>query len=176
MRDLLGRELVCAVGMHGLHCKAAASWLRPAASIGQPREESYRVCRYGCCVSQERIKVSAIPKAPGVFFQPLSSCFAYPGSATSADSVNSKAIGVTNRIGRTTVLKPLAVWITANWKILKDMGLSDHLTCLLRKLYACQEATVRTGHGTINGSELGKKYIKAIYCHPVYLTYMQSRS
>ena len=64
--------------------------------------------------------------------------------------------------------------ITTNWKILQEMGLSDHLTCLLRKLYACQEATVRTGHGTINGSELGKKYIKAIYCHSAYLTYTQS--
>ena len=63
---------------------------------------------------------------------------------------------------------------TTNWKILKEMRISDYLTCLLRNLYACQEATVRTGHGTINGSELGKKYIKAIYCHPAYLTYMQS--
>ena len=39
-------------------------------------------------------------------------------------------------------------WITTNWKILKEMGIPDHLTCLLRKLYAGQEATVRTGHGT----------------------------
>ena len=44
--------------------------------------------------------------------------------------------------------KPLTVWITTNWKILKEMGLPDHLTCLLRNLYAGQEATVRTGHGT----------------------------
>ena len=44
--------------------------------------------------------------------------------------------------------KPLTVWITINWKILKEMGMSDHLTCLLRNLYAGQEATVRTGHGT----------------------------
>ena len=43
--------------------------------------------------------------------------------------------------------KPLTVWITLNWKILKDMGVPDHLTCLLRNLYAGQEATVRTGHG-----------------------------
>ena len=47
-----------------------------------------------------------------------------------------------------TTLKPLTVWITANWKILQEMGISDHLTCLLRNLYAAQEATVRTGHGT----------------------------
>ena len=47
-----------------------------------------------------------------------------------------------------TMLKPLTVWITMNWKILKEMGNPDHLTCLLRNLYAGQEATVRTGHGT----------------------------
>ena len=47
-----------------------------------------------------------------------------------------------------TMPKPLTVWITANWKILKQMGLPDHLTCVLRNLYAGQEATVRTGHGT----------------------------
>ena len=68
----------------------------------------------------------------------------------------------------------LTMWITTNCGKLKDIGLPDHLTCLLRNLYVCQEATVRTGHGTINGSELGKKYIKAIYCHPAYLTYTQS--
>ena len=47
-----------------------------------------------------------------------------------------------------TVPKPLTVWIIINWKILKEMGISDHLTCLLRNLYAGQEATVRTRHGT----------------------------
>ena len=47
-----------------------------------------------------------------------------------------------------TMPKPLTVWITRNWKILKEMGIPDHLTCLLRNLYAGQEATVRTGHGT----------------------------
>ena len=61
------------------------------------------------------------------------------------------------------------------WKILKEMGIADHLTCLLRNLYAGQEATVRTGHGT-TGSKLGKEYIKAVCCHPAYLTYMQSTS
>ena len=44
--------------------------------------------------------------------------------------------------------KPLTGWITVNWKILREMGIPDHLTCLLRNLYAGQEATVRTGHGT----------------------------
>ena len=56
------------------------------------------------------------------------------------------------------------------------MGIPDHLTCLLKNLYACQEATVRTRHGTMDGSKLGKEYIKAVYCHPDYLTYMQSTS
>ena len=49
-----------------------------------------------------------------------------------------------------TVIKPLTVWITTNWKILQEMGIPDHLTNLLRNLYAGQEATVRTGHGTTN--------------------------
>ena len=47
-----------------------------------------------------------------------------------------------------TMPKHSTVWITINWKILKEMGIPDHLTCLLRNLYAGQEATVRTGHGT----------------------------
>ena len=49
-----------------------------------------------------------------------------------------------------TMPKPLTVWITINWKILQEMGIPDHLTSLLRNLYAGQEATVRTRHGTIN--------------------------
>ena len=51
------------------------------------------------------------------------------------------------------------------WKILKD-----HLTCL----YAGQEATVRTGHGTTDWFQIGKEYVKAVYCHLAYLTSMQS--
>jgi len=47
-----------------------------------------------------------------------------------------------------TMPKPLTMWITTNWKILQEMGMPDHLTCLLRNLYAGQEATVRTQHGT----------------------------
>ena len=56
------------------------------------------------------------------------------------------------------------------WKILNEMGIPDHLTWLLRNLYAGQEATVRTDVQT--GSKLGKEYVKAVYCHPAYLTYM----
>ena len=75
-----------------------------------------------------------------------------------------------------TTTKPLTVWITIKWKILKDMGISDHLTCLLRNLYAGQEATVRTGHGTTDWLQIGKEYIKFVHCHLAYLTYMQSTS
>ena len=60
------------------------------------------------------------------------------------------------------------------WKILKEMGIPDHMTCLLRNLYAVQEATVRTGHGTQTGSKSIKEYIKAVYCHPAYLNSVQS--
>ena len=91
------------------------------------------------------------------------------------------------------VLGVSTLWITTNWKILKEMGILDHLACLRRNLYVGQEATVRTEHGTIDwfqigkqqleldmeqqtGSKLGKEYIKAVYCHPVYLAYIQNTS
>ena len=52
--------------------------------------------------------------------------------------------------------KPLTVWITTNWKILQEMGIPDHLTCLLRNLYAGQEATVRIGHETTDWFQIGE--------------------
>ena len=52
--------------------------------------------------------------------------------------------------------KPLTVWITINWKIIKEMGIPDYLICLLSNLYAGQEATVRTGHGTTGWFQIGK--------------------
>ena len=55
-----------------------------------------------------------------------------------------------------TVPKPLTVWITINWKFFQEMGIPDHLTCLLRKLYAGQEATVRAEHGTTDWFQIGK--------------------
>ena len=55
-----------------------------------------------------------------------------------------------------TKLKPLTVWITTNWKILKEMRISDHFTCLLRNLYASQAATVRSKHGTTDWFQMGK--------------------
>ena len=61
------------------------------------------------------------------------------------------------------------------WKILKEMGIPDHLTCLLRNVFAGQEATVRNGHGTTDWFQTGN-YVKAVYCHPAYLTSMQSTS
>ena len=59
--------------------------------------------------------------------------------------------------------KPLTVWITINWKILKEMGIPDHLTCLLRNMYADQEATVRTGHGTIDCFQIRKRRMLRLY-------------
>ena len=59
------------------------------------------------------------------------------------------------------------------WEILKEIRVPDHLTCLMRNLYS-GEATVRTRHGTWTGSKLGKEYVKTIYCHLAYLTYIQS--
>ena len=75
-----------------------------------------------------------------------------------------------------TMPKPLIVWITVNWKILKEMGIPDHLNGLLRNLYAGQEATVRTGHGTTDWFQIGKGVHQAVYCHPAYLTSVQSTS
>ena len=55
-----------------------------------------------------------------------------------------------------STLKPLTVWITTNWKILKKMLIPDHLTCFPRSLYADQEAIVRTGHGSTDWFKIGK--------------------
>ena len=52
--------------------------------------------------------------------------------------------------------KPLTVWITINWKILKEIGIPDHMTFLLRDLYAGQETTVRTRHGKTDWFQIGK--------------------
>ena len=62
------------------------------------------------------------------------------------------------------------------WKILQEMGIPDNLTCLLKNLYTGQEAIVRTDMDQQIGSKLGKEYVKAVYCHPAYLTYLQSTS
>ena len=61
---------------------------------------------------------------------------------------NQKSSRKTSTFALLTMPKPLTVWTTRNWKILKEMGIPDHLTCLLRNLYADQEAIVKTGHRT----------------------------
>ena len=75
-----------------------------------------------------------------------------------------------------TTPKSLTVLNNKLWKILKEMGIPDHLTCLLRNRYVGQEGTIRAGLGTTDGSKSGKEYVKAVYCHPAYLTYVQSTS
>ena len=65
-----------------------------------------------------------------------------------------------------TTPKPLTVWITINWKILKEMGITDHLTCLLRNLCAGQEAIVRTGHGTTDWFQIGKGVCQGFILSP----------
>ena len=65
-----------------------------------------------------------------------------------------------------TMPKPLTVWITINWKILKEIGIPDHLTCLLRNLYAGQEASVRTGHGTTDWFQIGKEVCQGCILSP----------
>ena len=65
-----------------------------------------------------------------------------------------------------TMSKPLAVWIATNWKILKEMGIPDHLTWLLRNLYAGQEATVRTGNGTMDWFQIGKRVCQGCILSP----------
>ena len=76
-----------------------------------------------------------------------------------------------------TMPKPLTVWTTTNsGKFLKEMGIQDHLTCLLRNLYAGQEATVRTGHGTTDWFQIGKEGCQGCILSPclfnIYAEYM----
>ena len=66
--------------------------------------------------------------------------------------------------------KPLTVWITINWKILQEMGIPDHLTCLLRNLYAGQEVTVRTGHETTDWFQIGKGVHRGCILSPCLFT------
>ena len=61
------------------------------------------------------------------------------------------------------MLKPLTVWIMTDWKILKVMGIPDHLTCLLKNLYTGQEATVRTGQGKTDQSKIEKGATSRLY-------------
>ena len=62
------------------------------------------------------------------------------------------------------------------WKILQEVGIPDHRTCLLRNLYAGQEATVRSRHGTTDWFQIGKGVGRAVCCHLAYLMYIQNTS
>jgi len=66
--------------------------------------------------------------------------------------------------------------ITTNWKILKEMGIPDHLTCLLRNRMQVRKHQLELDMEQQTCSKLGKEYVNAVYCHPAYLTYMQSTS
>ena len=87
-------------------------------------------------------------------------------------SKNQENFRKTSNSALLTMPKPLTVWITINWKILKEMRIPDHLTCLLRNLYAGQELDMEQQ----TGSKSGKEDVKAVYCLPADLTYMQSTS
>ena len=88
--------------------------------------------------------------------------------------------GKTSTSALLTMPKPLTVWMTTPlWKILQEMGIPDHLTCLLRN--QGQDMQVKKQQLELDmeqqtGSKLGKEYVKAVYCHPAYLTYIQSTS
>ena len=62
------------------------------------------------------------------------------------------------------------------WKILKEMGIPGHMTCLLRKCMQVKKQKLEPYMEQQTGSKLGKKYVKAVYCHPAYLNSMQSTS
>ena len=68
------------------------------------------------------------------------------------------------------------MWIITNWKILKNMGIPDCLTCLLRNPYQVKKQQLELDMEQKTNSKLEKEYVKAVYCHPAYLTYMQSIS
>ena len=85
--------------------------------------------------------------------------------------ITGKSKGITEKTSAAasvTMLNPLTLWITVSSGKFLEMGISDHLTCLLKNLYSGQEATVKTRHGTMNWFQIGKEYIKAP-CHPAYL-------
>ena len=76
--------------------------------------------------------------------------------ASAGSSLKQDSSSKTSNSALLITLKPLTVWVTANWKILKEMGISDQLSCLLRNLYAGQEVRITTGHETTDGFQIGK--------------------
>ena len=75
-----------------------------------------------------------------------------------------------------TMIKPLTVWITTNWKILQEMGIPVHLTYLLRNLYSGQEASVRTGYGRVDWFQIGKEVCQGCKLSPCLFNYRQNTS
>ena len=73
-----------------------------------------------------------------------------------------------------TSLKPLTAWITTNWEILKEMGISDHLLASWEGCMQVKKQQLELDMEQRTGSKLRKEYDKAIFCHPAYLTYIQS--
>ena len=71
--------------------------------------------------------------------------------------------------------KPLTVSTTTNWKILQKMGIPDHLTCLLKIRMKVKKQQLEWDMEQQTGSKSRKEYVKAVYCHPAYLTYMESK-
>ena len=96
--------------------------------------------------------------------------------ASAGSSKKQESSRETSTSGLLATPKPLTVLITTDWKILKEVGIPDHLTCLLRDLYAGQEATVRMGHGTADWFQIGKGVHQGCIFHSSYITYMQCTS
>ena len=93
---------------------------------------------------------------------------------STGSSIKQESSRKTSTSALLTMPKPLTVWITTNWKILKEMGIPDHLTCLLRNLYAGQEATVRTGHGSTNWFQIRKGVTECVCCCIICPSYSTS--
>ena len=111
-----------------------AGYLDSVPGLGRsPRERNGYLPRY-CCLENSMNRWSLVGYSPWV-----------PEQLNTTKQESSRKTSISALL---TMRKPLTVWITTNWKILKETGIPDHLTCLLRNLYAGQEATVRTGHGT----------------------------
>ena len=72
-----------------------------------------------------------------------------------------------------TVPKPLTVWITTNWKILKEMGIPEHLICLLRSLFAVPKTTVRTQYGSTDWIQIGKEVHQSCILSPLFNLYVE---
>ena len=96
-----------------------------------------------------------------------------PTSAGSSKSECSRKASISTLL---TMPKPLTVDYNKLWEILKEMGIPDHQICLLRNLYAGQEATVRTKHGTTDWFQIGRGVRQGCILLPAYLTYMKSTS